>query len=45
MLVSLNDPRLAAALSTAARDAGLEGSPLLQTVEERLASRKDRITM
>jgi hypothetical protein len=42
-LVSLNDSRLAAALSIATRDAGLEGSPLLQTVEERLASRKDRI--
>jgi hypothetical protein len=44
-LVSLNDSRLAAALSIAARDAGLEGSPLLQAVEERLASRKDRIIM
>jgi hypothetical protein len=42
-LVSLNDPRLAVALSTAPRDAGLEGSPLLQAVEERLAARKVRI--
>jgi hypothetical protein len=44
-LVSLNDPRLAAALSTAARDAGLEGSPLLQAVEEQLISRKDQIIL
>jgi hypothetical protein len=44
-LVSLNDPRLAAALSTAARDVGLEGSPLLQVIEERLVLRNDRIKL
>ena len=42
-LVSLDDPRLAAALRAAARDAGLEGSPLLQAVEERLAARKEKL--
>ncbi len=42
-LVKLNDPRLTAALVGAVRDAGLEGSPLLQTVEERLSTRKDRL--
>jgi HEAT repeat protein len=42
-LASLNDPRLAVALSTAARDSGLEGSPLLQAVEDRLAARRESI--
>ena len=42
-LVSLNDPRLAVALCTAARDAGLEGSPLLQAVEDRVAARRESI--
>ena len=44
-LVSLDDPRLATALRTAVRDAGLEGSPLLQAIEERLAARKDRLSL
>jgi HEAT repeat protein len=38
-LVSLNDPRLPAALSTVARDANLEGTPLLIDVERELAAR------
>jgi HEAT repeat protein len=42
-LVSLNDPRLAMALSTAGRDAGLEGTALLQAVEDRLAARRESI--
>src|SRR5262249_52311415 len=44
-LVSLNDQRLAAALASAVRDAALEGSPLLQAIEERLAARKERIKL
>jgi hypothetical protein len=39
-LAALDDPRLADALGAAARDAALEGTPLLQTIEERLAARK-----
>jgi HEAT repeat protein len=44
-LVGLDDPRLPQALSNAVRDAGLEGSPLLQAIEERLAKRKERIKL
>jgi hypothetical protein len=44
-LVSLDDPRLAAALGTAARDAALEGTALMLAVEERLAARKERIKL
>jgi hypothetical protein len=44
-LVGLDDPRLPQALSNAVRDAGLEGSPLLQAIEERLANRKERIKL
>ncbi len=39
-LVALDDPRLADALGAAVRDAAIEGTPLLQTVEERLTARK-----
>ncbi len=39
-LTALDDPRLADALGAAVRDAALEGTPLLQSVEERLAARK-----
>jgi len=42
-LVSLDDPRLGPALSTAVRDAGLENTPLLQRVEERLTARRERV--
>jgi hypothetical protein len=42
-LTALDDRRLADALGAAVRDAGLEGSPLLQAVEERLAARKEAI--
>ena len=38
-LISLNDPRLVGALSTVARDANLEGTPLLLQVERELAKR------
>ncbi len=38
-LVALDDPRLPAALSTVARDANLEGTPLLIDVERELAAR------
>jgi hypothetical protein len=38
-LVALNDPRLPAALSAVARDANLEGTPLLIDVERELAAR------
>jgi HEAT repeat protein len=44
-LVGLDDPRLPQALSNAVRDAGLEGNPLLQAIEERLAARKERIKL
>jgi HEAT repeat protein len=44
-LVGLDDPRLARALKSAVRDAGLEGSPLLQSIEERLAARKEQINL
>ena len=43
-----NHPRdkfLAGALAAAARDAGLEGKELLRRVEERLAARKERLTL
>jgi HEAT repeat protein len=39
-LTALDDPRLADALGAAARDAALEGTPLLQAVEGHLAARK-----
>ncbi len=42
-LVALDDPRLGDALGAAVRDAGLEGSPLLQSVEEHLTARKEPI--
>jgi HEAT repeat protein len=42
-LTALDDPRLAEALGAAVRDAALEGSPLLKSVEERLAARKEPI--
>ena len=38
-LVSLNDPRLVPTLSAVARDANLEGTPLLLQVEHQLARR------
>ncbi len=38
-LVALDDPRLPAALSAVARDANLEGTPLLVDVERELAGR------
>ena len=38
-LVSLNDPRLVPTLSAVARDANLEGTPLLIQVEHQLARR------
>ncbi len=41
-LVELDDRRLTTALVAAVRDASLENSPLLQTVEERLSARKVR---
>jgi hypothetical protein len=44
-LVALDDPRLGPSLAAAARDAGLEGSDLLRRVEERLASRKERLSL
>jgi hypothetical protein len=44
-LIGLDDPRLPQALSNAVRDGGLEGSPLLQAIEERLAKRKERIKL
>ncbi|WP_406698878.1 HEAT repeat domain-containing protein [Singulisphaera sp. Ch08] len=43
-LVVLNDPRLATTLVVAARDGGLEGSELLQRVEELLATRKIKLS-
>jgi hypothetical protein len=42
-LTALDDRRLADALGAAVRDAGLEGTPLLRSVEERLAARKEAI--
>jgi HEAT repeat protein len=42
-LAALDDPRLTEALGAAVRDAALEGSPLLKSVEERLAARKEPI--
>jgi HEAT repeat protein len=42
-LVSLNDPRLSTTLVAAARDGGLEGSQLMQRIEELLAERKERL--
>jgi HEAT repeat protein len=44
-LVALDDPRLGPALAAAARDAGLEGNDLLRRVEERLAGRKEQLTL
>jgi HEAT repeat protein len=44
-LIGLDDPRLPQALSNAVRDGGLEGSPLLRAIEERLARRKERIKL
>ena len=41
----LRDKFLAGALAAAARDAALEGNDLLQRVEERLAARKERLTL
>ncbi len=40
-LVALNDPRLPAALRAVARDANLEGTPLLVHVERELAARSE----
>jgi hypothetical protein len=37
--------RLSPALAAAARDAGLEGNDLLRRGEERLAARKERLTL
>ena len=42
-LVALNDPRLEAALIQAVRDAGLEGSDLLNRIEKLLRQRKVRV--
>jgi len=42
-LVSLNDPRLGKALVTAASDGALEGSELMQRMEELLAHRKQKL--
>jgi HEAT repeat protein len=44
-LVSLNDPRLGEALTRAARDSGLEGSDLLRRIEDRLATRQQRLAL
>jgi HEAT repeat protein len=44
-LAALDDPRLGTALCAAARDAGLEGSELLRRVEERLATRKEKLDL
>ena len=44
-LLALNDPRLDAALGRAARDAGLEGTPLLSRVESELARRSVRLDL
>jgi HEAT repeat protein len=44
-LVGLDDPRLPQALKNAVRDAGLEGTPLLQSIEERLAARKEKLNL
>jgi hypothetical protein len=44
-LIGLDDPRLPRAIKRAVRDAGLEGSPLLQSIEERLAARKEQINL
>jgi len=41
----LNDPRLDGALALAVRDAGLEGSALLNKIEEQLCKRKVRLTL
>ena len=44
-LVALNDPRLDRALAKAVRDAGLEGSDLLDKTEKLLRQRKVRLTL
>jgi HEAT repeat protein len=41
-LVKLNDPRLVPTLSAVARDANLEGTPLLEKIESELARRERR---
>ena len=41
----LRDKLLAGALAAAARDAALEGNDLFRSVEERLAPRKERLTL
>ncbi len=41
-LVALDDPRLGPALAAVARDANLEGSPLLVEVERRISGREPR---
>jgi len=43
-LAGLNDPRLDAALAQAVRDAGLEGTDLLDKIERLLRQRKVRLT-
>jgi HEAT repeat protein len=42
-LIKLNDSRLVPALSTVARDANLEGTPLLEKIESELARRERRL--
>jgi HEAT repeat protein len=44
-LVALNDPRLDGALAQAVRDAGLEGSDLLNRIEQLLRERKVKLTL
>ena len=44
-LVALNDPRLDGALAQAVRDAGLEGSALLDKIEKLLRERKVTLTL
>jgi HEAT repeat protein len=44
-LVALNDPRLNGALARAVRDAGLEGSDLLNKIEDHLRKGKVRLTL
>ena len=44
-LLGLNDPRLDGALALAVRDSGLEGSDLLNKIEEQLCKRNVRLTL
>jgi HEAT repeat protein len=44
-LIALNDPRLDSALAQAVRDAGLEGTDLLEKIERLLRQRKVRLVL